>query len=337
MHSEPRSVTVAAPARLHLGFLDLNGGLGRRFGGIGLAVDAPRTVVSLATAPEDTIIAADAAIAARARRVLARAREQLGLGQHYRIEVEAAIPAHAGLGSGTQLALAIGAGLARLSGREEATDRLGAATERGARSAIGMAAFAGGGLIVDGGRGPATITPPVLARADFPSDWRILLVLDPQHQGASGDRETEAFAALPEMSPADSGALCRLVLMQLLPGLAEHDLAAFGGALTTIQQIVGRHFAPAQGGSPWTSPAVGRAIARAGALGAVGLGQTSWGPTGIAFVESHAAAQGLYSTLVEDCRRDGLELMIVGGRNAGASISAPKNGQTGSHSGGRPR
>ncbi len=26
-----------APARLHLGFLDLNGGLGRRFGSLGLA------------------------------------------------------------------------------------------------------------------------------------------------------------------------------------------------------------------------------------------------------------------------------------------------------------
>ena len=34
-------VRVEAPARLHFGFLDLHGGLGRRFGSIGLAIDAP--------------------------------------------------------------------------------------------------------------------------------------------------------------------------------------------------------------------------------------------------------------------------------------------------------
>jgi len=34
----PEGITVTIPARLHLGFLDLNGGLGRRFGSIGLAI-----------------------------------------------------------------------------------------------------------------------------------------------------------------------------------------------------------------------------------------------------------------------------------------------------------
>ena len=42
------AVRVVAPARLHLGFLDLNGGLGRRFGSIGLAIDQPRTDLILA-------------------------------------------------------------------------------------------------------------------------------------------------------------------------------------------------------------------------------------------------------------------------------------------------
>ena len=43
-------VTVAVAARLHLGFLDLNGGLGRRFGSLGLALDAPETVLELSRA-----------------------------------------------------------------------------------------------------------------------------------------------------------------------------------------------------------------------------------------------------------------------------------------------
>ena len=42
-----RSVRVATTARLHLGFLDLNGGLGRRLGSIGLSIDAFETQVEI--------------------------------------------------------------------------------------------------------------------------------------------------------------------------------------------------------------------------------------------------------------------------------------------------
>jgi len=45
--SQPVSITVTAPARLHLGFLDLNGRLGRRFGGIGLAISDLRTRITI--------------------------------------------------------------------------------------------------------------------------------------------------------------------------------------------------------------------------------------------------------------------------------------------------
>ena len=46
----PASVTVTVPARLHLGFLDLNGGLGRRFGSIGVAISGPRTRITIRAA-----------------------------------------------------------------------------------------------------------------------------------------------------------------------------------------------------------------------------------------------------------------------------------------------
>ena len=45
--AHPGAVRVVAPARLHLGFLDLNGSLGRLFGSIGLAIDTPRTELVL--------------------------------------------------------------------------------------------------------------------------------------------------------------------------------------------------------------------------------------------------------------------------------------------------
>ena len=41
-----KGVQVTTAARLHLGFLDLAGDLGRRFGSIGLAIDAFETRVA---------------------------------------------------------------------------------------------------------------------------------------------------------------------------------------------------------------------------------------------------------------------------------------------------
>lgn len=310
--------SVSAPARLHLGFLDLAGGLGRRYGSIGLALDQPSTDVTVTRASETAV---DGPEDARAEAVLRRCVEALGLKGAYRVEVKRAIPAHAGLGSGTQLALAIGHALMRLEGLTLTPLQVGALAGRGARSAIGMAAFEGGGFIVDGGRGEGDAPPPVIVQMPFPEDWRILLVLDRSAQGAHGDREATAFAALPPFPEALADRLCRLVLMQLLPGLKEADIAAFGAALTQIQRIVGGHFAAAQGGSPWTSPKVGALLARAAALGATGIGQTSWGPTGFAFVPSQHVAARLYHSLVEDAKAMGLEIAIVRGRNAGAAIA----------------
>jgi beta-ribofuranosylaminobenzene 5'-phosphate synthase len=41
------AVRVVAPARLHLGFLDLHGGLGRKFGSLGVTLDEPRTALTV--------------------------------------------------------------------------------------------------------------------------------------------------------------------------------------------------------------------------------------------------------------------------------------------------
>ncbi len=49
------AVRVEAPARLHFGFLDLHGGLGRRFGSIGLAIDAPSLALSARRAARPSV------------------------------------------------------------------------------------------------------------------------------------------------------------------------------------------------------------------------------------------------------------------------------------------
>ncbi len=326
----PAALCVMAPARLHLGFLDLNGSIGRRYGSIGLAVDQPATHIlvraatsNAATGPEsDRVLRLLEAFTQSTGDSPSAIRDGTTTQRRYHVDVIEAIPAHAGLGSGTQLALAVGTAIARLEGRDLSADELAIGGERGARSGIGLAAFTGGGFIIDGGRGVQNRPPPVTLRADFPEPWRVLLILDTRRAGVSGEAETTAFAGLPEFPNAMAANICHLVLMKLLPGLAEQDLAAFGAALTEIQQIVGWHFAGKQGGSPWTSPGVGRLAQKMQALGATGIGQSSWGPTGFAFTPDAAAAERLYHSLVQEAKGDGLDIRIARGRNSGALVEA---------------
>lgn len=313
------AIRVTAPARLHLGFLDLNGALGRRYGSIGLAVNQPRTSLTLTEAPE---FAATGCESERALALIRRYASGSRPGHAYAIDVSEAIPAHAGLGSGTQLALAIGAALARIDGRELAAAEIAAFGERGARSGIGLSAFTCGGFIVDGGKGGKDAPPPLTLRADFPDEWRVILILDPRSAGVSGEAEATAFAELPEFPQAVAARICHLVLMKLVPGLKEVDLNAFGSAVTEIQELVGGYFAAKQGGGQWTSPAVGRLAFRMRELGATGIGQSSWGPTGFAFVDGVQAADRLYHSLFEAAKADQLDIVVARGRNIGASIEA---------------
>lgn len=315
----PTRVSVAAAARLHLGFLDMNGGLGRKFGGLGLSIDAPATRLTLERAEATRVAGAEAE---RAGALLERAVAALAPGKRFRLTVDAAIPSHSGLGSGTQLALAIAAALRRLEDLPADIDADAALLQRGARSGLGAGLFTRGGLIVDGGRGAGTTTPPVIARLPFPQDWRILLVSDPAAVGLHGAEERKAFAELAPLSEADAGRLCRLVLMQALPAAAEMDFAGFGAAITQIQEIVGDYFAPAQGGRRFTSAAVERLLARLAEAGATGIGQTSWGPTGFAFAPSEAEARRLAALTGREAEASGLDLSIVAGLDRGAKIDA---------------
>jgi beta-RFAP synthase len=202
-----------------------------------------------------------------------------------------------------------------LSVREIAT-----VVQRGQRSGIGAGAFESGGFMVDGGKGNSDDPPPIVSRIAFPSEWRIVLVIERTNRGLHGDSETAAFQTLPAFPETLAGELCRLVLMQALPALAEHRIDDFGEAIGELQRITGDYFAPAQGGR-FASPAVAEALAWFESQGIAGVGQSSWGPTGFAIVGAESRA----AELVQGARtRWGdagpLQFMVCGGRNRGGDI-----------------
>lgn len=315
---------VEAPARLHLGFMDLNGNLGRRFGSLGLTLEGISTEIELSRC---STLQVDGPAAAQMRVLVCAAAliEKLGLPHGLCINIRRAIPDHVGLGSGTQMALAVAAGLSHLYSLELPTRHAARLMRRGMRSGIGIGAFDTGGFILDGGRGEADELPPVIMQTVFPDAWRLLLIFDQRGPGIHGTAEKKAFSTLPTFPAEQAAALCRLVMMQALPALAEQDCERFGHAVGRLQQVVGDHFAPAQAGR-FASPAVTQVLDWLQQQGIQGIGQSSWGPTGFAILDSQARADSVLQAVVD--RFDGnanLRFKVCRARNHGSCIETFRN------------
>ncbi|MDO9238777.1 MAG: GHMP kinase [Methylicorpusculum sp.] len=307
-----------APARLHMGFIDLSGALGRHFGSIGVALNeiVTRLTITRSDCPEVSGVSE-----VRVAKQLQSICIALNVPDTVHIHVDEAIPEHVGLGSGTQMALAIGMGLSHFYGLSYSVRDIAQLTARGRRSGIGIGVFERGGLVVDGGRGEHTITPPVLSQMAVPENWRFILVFDKRGQGLHGKQEIEAFKALPPFSQIEAARLCYLLLMQGLPAIAERDIAKFGEVITQLQKAVGEHFASAQGGV-FTSNEVSEAMSWCEHQGAVALGQTSWGPTGFCAVEGTECAEALcLKAQLEFSGYENLQFMTVSARNSGGEIA----------------
>lgn len=317
-------VRVRAPGRLHLGFLDPAATLGRRFGSLGLVVDGFETVVEMRCAATERFSAADAAGETELPRARAHVRALKGasdITQPLHLHIRRALPSHAGFGSGTQLGLAIGRGFASLFERPLETAEIARITGRGLRSGVGVAGFDRGGLLLDGGPGTDAAPAPLLARLDLPGAWRVVVVLDPGATGLHGDAEREALATLAPLPREIAAELCHEVLMRVLAGAATADFELFARGLSRMQQRLGEHFAPAQRGSAFASPAVGRLVAWLGAHTLCGTGQSSWGPTGFAVFADEAGAQAAVAAARAAGAIDArLGVQIVASRSHGATV-----------------
>ena len=318
-------VRVQAPGRLHLGFLDPAGTLGRRFGSLGLVIDGLETVVELRHAESDGASAADDAGQAelsRARAHLAQLRRGTDCHAPVHLHVARALPSHAGLGSGTQLALAVGRAFCTLFDLPLSSYDIARLTSRGVRSGIGIAGFDQGGLLLDGGPCTDGRPAPILARIALPQSWPVLLALDPRARGLSGADERSALAALPPLPRATAAEICHEVLMRVLAGAASAEFSPFAAGVTRVQRLLGSHFAPAQQGRAYSSAAVGRLIEWIGEHATAAIGQSSWGPTGFAVLSSDDAARAAVAAARAAGVLDAdLTLKIVRARAHGAIVT----------------
>ncbi|MBT5222818.1 MAG: GHMP kinase [Gammaproteobacteria bacterium] len=300
-----------------MGFIDLSGSLERHFGSIGVALNEINTRLTLSYAEQLTLSGLPSE---RAFLCLQQLCHALNIPDKLHLELSSVIPEHVGLGSGTQMAIAVGTALSAFYDLRLSVRDIAQMTERGARSGIGVATFEQGGLVVDGGRGKHTLTPPVISRMTVPDDWRFILVFDRRGQGLHGKQEIQAFKELPPFPQQEAARLCYLLMMQGLPALAEGDIQLFGDAITQLQTSVGEHFASAQGGV-FTSQEVASVMQFLQQQGAVAIGQTSWGPTGFCAVQGVELAERLKQQVENDYAHcENLSVLIASARNSGGEV-----------------
>jgi beta-RFAP synthase len=317
MEDQIVKVQIKTPARLHLGLIDMNGDLGRMFGGLGVGIDRPNIIVEAENSENFSVTGKETELATTlAKRFFSAYKVQ----PKVHINVVQAISAHIGLGSGTQFSLAIATALASLLDVDASIPQLAVAMGRARRTAVGTSIFERGGFVVDGGKNLKTTTcPPLIYRQPFPSEWRFIVAVPNLKEGLSNSEENHAFDRLTKIPTEDSGQICRLIMLKLLPAIAEHDIESFGSALTKIQIITGNHFAQAQGGT-YSSPTAAECIEFMKKAGSYGVGQSSWGPALYGVVKQEEAKEVLSKVKTYLRKGVGGKAFIAKANNKGATI-----------------
>src|SRR5262245_60350247 len=145
-----RIVEIATPLRLHFGLFSF-GNEGRQFGGVGAMAGLAGPHVRISAAKR---FVATGLLKERASAFARHWAECQGLNEvpACHVDTASAPPEHSGLGVGTQLALAIAAGLYTFFDRPSPSPaELALSVGRGLRSAVGTYGFAMGGLVVEQG------------------------------------------------------------------------------------------------------------------------------------------------------------------------------------------
>lgn len=289
----------------------------------------PRTTVRMAATSEWQATGADSdraiLFARQALKELSLRSDESYPPQAIQIAVEESIPSHQGLGSGTQLALAVAAGVRTLCRLPAASaEELASLVGRGRRSAIGCHGFTHGGLLYELGSFAEEPLGRLAKRVAIPPSWRLVLVAASRSAGLSGDHEASAFSRLPPVPEATTARLEQLAESAILPAAERCDIDAFGEALFEYGRLAGECFAIVQGG-PYSSAEIAACVATLRELGARGVGQSSWGPTVFAIVDDQAHAEGLVSRLRAMPAWAEHSMGITSADNNGAQIHCPAN------------
>ena len=322
-------ITVISPSRLACCLIDLNGSRGRIDGCLGITLQKPQIRVHVQKVTDKIQVIWPGNEVKVLEEVTQRIKDDLKIQGGAIIQVQECYPAHCGLGRNTQLYLSVAAGLAAIYKRKMATRELATLLQRGGTSGAGVAAFEGGGVILDGGHtfgegkekqsflpsSRSQASPALLlARYPFPQNWRLVCIRVENIRGKSGEEEVEFFRHHCPVNASDVADTSWILLMQLLPSLITRDLKTFNTAIESLQLL---GFKKAIWQSLPTEVHIVTQIMQD--IGIPGIGLSSFGPTLYCATnerEAHTVASVVHNAL----RKKAIHATVwsTRGRNSGA-------------------
>ncbi len=312
----PQVVRITTGARLHFGLLDTV----VPFGGVGLMVDVPQTEV-IAT-PADRF-ECDPEVAQCALPIANRIAKYTDLEDlpRCRIRLERSAQPHCGLGSGTQLALAVAESICQSIALTVPPGVL--ATQlaaRGRRSAVGVHGYFGGGLICETAD-PAKKLNRVQNRVSVSNEWRVGIFRPlSETRSVSGDHEQKRFSTLSAATSSQRESLADLA-SQMILAAKRCDFPNFASLVQQYNCQSGLLFEAAQGG-PYNGDAVTELVKTLCDRGALGIGQSSWGPGVFSWFESEENAQSFSRSLPKEIDTIGIARPLNNGRQLELAYAA---------------
>ena len=314
MIKKRKELIITSPSRLHLGFYGFDDYYGYKYGSMGLAINAYKTIISVKHSQN---IVSD--LPKKYILPLIKHLKLKGIKNSFEIKTLQKSPSHIGLGSGSQLSLSIGMAVCKLFDLNLETNDIANLYNRGQRSGTGLSTFKQGGFVVDACK-KDTLLPKVMFKSKFPRDWRIILLNDINLKGTSGKRENKFFSKGSRTDHKKSE-LSHILLRGILPSIVYEDFQSFSKNITEFQRITAEFYKEKQKGM-FLSPEISNIMEYIRGYDNLGIGQSSWGPTSYIFVESKLHAKELLSIIQNKFNvYNNVQLNIVSPWNSGYKIS----------------
>ena len=309
-------IRVTSPARIHLGFLETDENSIRKFGSLGLAISGFKNTFKIEGSGKNIVISEDDKLKKNIFRII-KVFQNLEKIKKCKITVLEKIPAHIGLGSGTQQNLTVGYLISEFNNLNMSIRKISELLSRGKRSGVGVETFKNGGFIIDSGKKSKEL-PLTIFSNKWPKEWKIILITTSEKKGLFGEDENKVFKNLKKNRRSFVEENCYATLMKIIPGILEKDFFSFSEGVQIIQNNMSNFFYGSKnmyGNNNLTQ--IFHFLKRHNYQG---FGQSSWGPTGFIFCESKKRGSFLLRDIkkfIELKKIQGINLLLVDGRNKG--------------------
>ncbi|MHA2179990.1 MAG: beta-ribofuranosylaminobenzene 5'-phosphate synthase [Promethearchaeota archaeon] len=330
------SLRITTPCRIHLSLIDENGYTGRVDGGIGLMLDRPNVVFEASNSAEEFKIEAHNYYRESIEvinEIASKVFKTFNISnKNFHFNLKRYFPSHVGLGSKTQLSLAIITAITKLKKFERlSVEKLTQFVQRGGTSGIGWRGFETGGFILDGGHDfgvgkekenflPSSASlssnPAItISRHNIPDNWRFVLVIPNVKKGAFGDEEISVFQNNAPIPQKEVNEVSHQIIMKIIPGIIKNDLKCFGDGLKRIQSIGFKKIE-----INLQHQVVKDLLKFFEEYGLKAYGMSSFGPSVVGIVESDSEAEELLKTVQKNQKNGGGHIYICKPNNSGAKI-----------------